>query len=79
MKKQFSKIAAPLLLMTVSSYAAQPITEIVLPATRMFPESITSTSDGTLIIGSLGHGNVSRIARGKTTAEEWITQKSSRP
>jgi sugar lactone lactonase YvrE len=72
MKKQFSKIAAPLLLMTVSSYAAQPITEIVLPATRMFPESITSTSDGTLIIGSLGHGNVSRIARGKTTAEEWI-------
>jgi sugar lactone lactonase YvrE len=53
-------------------YAAQPITEIVLAATRMFPESITSTSDGTLIIGSLGHGNVSRIAKGKTTAEEWI-------
>jgi sugar lactone lactonase YvrE len=38
----------------------------------VFPESITSTADGTLIVGSLGHGNVSRIAPGKTTAEEWI-------
>jgi sugar lactone lactonase YvrE len=52
--------------------AAQPITEIALPGKRVFPESITSTSDGTLIIGSLGFGNVSRIAPGKTTAEEWI-------
>jgi sugar lactone lactonase YvrE len=38
----------------------------------VFPESITSTADGTLIVGSLGHGNVLRIAPGKTTAEEWI-------
>ncbi len=38
----------------------------------MFPKGITSTRDGTLIIGSLGHGNVSRIALGKTIAEEWI-------
>ena len=47
-------------------------TEIVLPGKGIFPESITSTSDGTLIVGSLGHGNVSRIAPGKTAAEEWI-------
>ncbi|HEY7339152.1 MAG TPA: hypothetical protein VH639_29965 [Bryobacteraceae bacterium] len=47
-------------------------TEITLPGTRVFPESITSTSDGTLIVGSLGHGNVMRIAPGKATAEEWI-------
>ena len=38
----------------------------------MFPESITSTSDGTLIVGSLGHGNVMRIAPGSTMAQEWI-------
>ncbi|MBZ5632869.1 MAG: hypothetical protein LAO55_07040 [Acidobacteriia bacterium] len=50
----------------------QGVTEITLPATRIFPESITSTADGTLIVGSLGHGNVLRIAPGKTTAEEWI-------
>src|SRR5580692_1055410 len=52
--------------------AAQNITEITLPATRIFPESITSTADGTLIVGSIGHRNVMRIAVGKTVAEEWI-------
>jgi sugar lactone lactonase YvrE len=59
------------ILSVAGAYAAQP-TEIVLPGKGIFPESITSTSDGTLIIGSLGHGNVSRIAPGKTAAEEWI-------
>ena len=52
--------------------AAPAITEITLPGTLVFPESITSTADGTLISGSLGHGNVLRIAPGKTEAEEWI-------
>ncbi|MBZ5575169.1 MAG: hypothetical protein LAP40_01255 [Acidobacteriia bacterium] len=52
--------------------AAPAITEITLPGTKVFPESITSTADGTLIVGSLGHGNVMRIAPGKTMAEEWI-------
>jgi hypothetical protein len=52
--------------------AAQTGTEITLPGTRVFPESLTSTADGTLIIGSLGHGNVLRIAPGMTMAEEWI-------
>ncbi len=58
--------------MAASAFAASAITEITLPGTRVFPESITSTSDGTLIVGSLGHGNVSRIARGSTNAVEWI-------
>jgi sugar lactone lactonase YvrE len=56
----------------VAVVAAQTRTEITLPGTRVFPESITSTADGTLIVGSLGHGNVLRIAPGKTQAEEWI-------
>jgi len=64
--------AAALVLATAGAYAAPPINEIVLPGKGIFPESITSTSDGTLIVGSLGHGNVSRIAPGKTAAEEWI-------
>jgi len=63
--------AAALILIAGAGYAA-PITEITLPGTRIFPESITSLSDGTLIIGSLGHGNVSRIAPRTTTVEEWI-------
>jgi sugar lactone lactonase YvrE len=60
------------LLLTVIVQTASAQTEITLPATRIFPESITSTKDGTLIVGSLGHGNVLRIAPGKTEAEEWI-------
>ena len=64
--------AAALILITASAYAAPPVTEITLPGTRIFPESITSTADGTLFVGSLGHGNVSRIAPGTATVEEWI-------
>jgi sugar lactone lactonase YvrE len=52
--------------------AAGAISEITLPGTLVYPESITSTADGTLIVGSLGHGNVMRIAHGKDVAEEWI-------
>ena len=59
-------------LLAAGACSGQGVTEITLPATRIFPESITSTADGTLIIGSLGHGNVLRIAPGKTSAEEWI-------
>src|SRR5579863_4122264 len=64
--------SAATLILIAGAYAAQPVTEIVLPGKGIFPESITSTADGTLIVGSLGHGNVSRIAPGKTAAEEWI-------
>ena len=65
-------LAAALLALAIGVYAADTRTEITLPGTRVFPESITSTADGTLIIGSIGHGNVLRIAPGKTMAEEWI-------
>ena len=65
-------LTAALTLIAASAYAAPAVTEITLPGTLVFPESITSTADGTLIVGSLGHGNVMRIAPGKTMAEEWI-------
>lgn len=61
-----------LLASVTSLYAAPPITEITLPGTRLFTESITSTKDGTLIVGSLGKGNVSRIPYGSATVTEWI-------
>ena len=75
MTQPFHKHAgsAVALLLAISLNAATPaVTEITLPGTLVYPESITSTADGTLIVGSLGHGNVMRIAPGKTTAEEWI-------
>jgi sugar lactone lactonase YvrE len=64
--------AFALLAVAAAPCAAQKVTEITLPGTRVFPESITSTPDGTLIVGSLGHGDVLRIAPGKTDAVEWI-------
>ncbi len=69
---KYAVSATALMLLAAHGYAAQAITEITLPGTRIFPESITSTPDGTLIVGSLGHGNVMRIAPGSATAEEWI-------
>jgi len=69
--KRLSHVKA-MLILAAGMCAGQAVTEITLPATRIFPESITSTADGTLIVGSLGHGNVLRIAPGKTTSDEWI-------
>jgi sugar lactone lactonase YvrE len=60
-----------LFVLTAAARAADTATEITLPGTRIFPESITSTSDGTIIVGSFGHGNLLRILPGKV-AEEWI-------
>ena len=69
MKTSFRTYAAMLFGLNLLAAA---VSEISLPGTRVFPESITSTADGTLFVGSLGHGNVRRIAPGSTTAEEWI-------
>jgi len=66
-----------LLAAAAAAGGAPAVTEITLPGTLVFPESITSTSDGTLIVGSLGHGNVMRIAPGKTQAMEWIKPGTS--
>jgi sugar lactone lactonase YvrE len=64
--------AIPLLALAAGTCAAQNITEITIPGQRVFPESITSTEDGTIYVGSLGLGNVMRVAPGKNRAEEWI-------
>lgn len=52
------------LIVAQSVLAAGSVVEITLPGTNIFPESITSKADGTLIVGSMGHGNVLRIAAG---------------
>jgi sugar lactone lactonase YvrE len=47
-------------------------TGIVIDDTRVFPESLTSTADGTIIIGSLDHGTIYRAAPGAAKATPWI-------
>lgn len=51
---------------------AAPPAEIAIPGQRVFPESLTSTSDGTLIIGSIGLKQIFRVKAGMATAEPWI-------
>lgn len=46
--------------------------EISIPGTRVLPESITSRSDGTLYIGSVGQSQIYRVTPGGATAEVFI-------
>jgi Fe-S cluster assembly iron-binding protein IscA len=46
--------------------------QIHIDDTRVFPESLTSTADGTIIIGSMGHGTIYRAVAGGTNAVPWI-------
>jgi hypothetical protein len=52
--------------------AAAPPAEIVIPGERITPESLTSTADGHVIIGSVQARTIWRAAPGSATAEAWI-------
>ncbi len=52
--------------------AAGAAQTVDLPGARAFPESITSTADGTRYVSSLASGGVLRIRPGATEAEPWI-------
>lgn len=51
------------------SAAAQ---EITIPGAQVFPESVTSTHDGTVFIGSIGGHEIFRVKPGAHRAEPWI-------
>ncbi|MDO9714061.1 Vgb family protein [Paracraurococcus lichenis] len=46
--------------------------EVTFPGERVYPESITATADGTLLVGSIVEGGVFRVRPGAATAERWI-------
>ena len=45
---------------------------VTLPGQQAYPESVTSTSDGTLYVGSFASGGVARVQPGQSQAEPWI-------
>jgi hypothetical protein len=47
-------------------------TQVPIDDARAFPESLTSTANGTIIIGSLEHGTIYRATPGATKAVTWI-------
>ena len=61
---------AAILAVSSASAWAQP-NEIELPGARAFPESVTSTADGTLYVGSPAVGGVLRVKPGEKP-EAWI-------
>jgi hypothetical protein len=46
---------------TTVEVATQKVESIPIPGTKAFPESITSTTDGTLYVGRVGDGGIVRI------------------
>ncbi|HEY0339351.1 MAG TPA: hypothetical protein VGC34_00975, partial [Steroidobacteraceae bacterium] len=67
-----------LLLASLGAWVALPAAAAALPDTisipgeKIFPESLTSTSDGSIIIGSIGQKQVYRVKPGGSTAEVWL-------
>jgi sugar lactone lactonase YvrE len=51
--------------------------DIAMPDNKAFPESITSTKGGDVIIGSMGNGGVYRARPGEAAASLWIDPKVS--
>jgi sugar lactone lactonase YvrE len=52
--------------------AAAAPAEIAIPGEKVFPESLTSAPDGTVIIGSIGARTIYRAKPGAASAEAWI-------
>jgi glucose/arabinose dehydrogenase len=61
--------------------AAKPATtgDLLVPGERIFPESITSSADGRIFIGSIGARRVFVVKPGQSTAEYWTEVGSEAP
>jgi sugar lactone lactonase YvrE len=57
---------------SMAAAAATPPDTINIPGEKIFPESLTSTSDGSIIIGSIAQKQIYRAKPGASTAEVWI-------
>lgn len=55
-----------------SAASAQSPERILIPGRILLPESLTSTSDGSVLIGSISEGSVYKAAPGAAEAEPWI-------
>ena len=64
--------AAILALLSTTSFATCAPSEVTVQDNDVFPESITWTSDGALIFGSLGKPILYRAAPGSSLADPWI-------
>lgn len=77
MPRRSLSIAALALAWLACTLQAADRDEITFADGRIFPESVTSTSDGAVYFGSLGHDSVYRSAPGSSTAQVWIQPKTA--
>src|SRR6185436_4115253 len=70
-KRALPCAAATIFVAVCALYAAEP-SVISIPSKNLFPESITSTKDGTIIIGSYGTNSIWRVPAGSNNAAKWI-------
>ncbi len=56
---------------------AQAASPVTVPDTRVFPESISVTSDGTLLIAGSEKGVIYKASPGAATAEPWISREQA--
>ncbi len=56
---------------TTASHTAMPA-ELLVPGEKMYPESLTSTADGRVIIGTISARTIFVVKPGTATAEPWI-------
>ena len=64
-------VAASICLAASVLYAADPAV-ITIQSKNLFPESVTSTKDGAVIIGSWGTNTIWRVPAGTSNAAKWI-------
>jgi hypothetical protein len=61
--------------LTAPAFAASDVT-VMVP--KSFPESLTSTANGTIYIGSLSQGEVYRALPGERVAKTWISKDAGK-
>ncbi len=78
MKSSLSMLALMMATGWAAAQSAPPAT-VIIPGTRIFPESLTSTKDGTVIFGSIGTGIIFRAAPNTVMAAAWIRPAADGP
>lgn len=71
-RRQFIGGEVITLIAAIGSAAQAASMSVALPGAKAYPESITSTADGTLYISSIGAGGIYRAEPGASRAQIWI-------
>ena len=72
---KFGYLLLPAFLLAGTAAMAAAVTDVTVSRPMSFPESLTSTSDGTVYVGSMNLGEVYRALPGSRRATTWISKE----